>query len=80
MLLTDEEKKSYSCPLLHSRDYDCWLDREETEQLHVDVLRPFESGAVKMHEANTKVNYVRNNGPEPMRQGEYAAESGQLPL
>jgi putative SOS response-associated peptidase YedK len=66
--------------ILHSRDYDRWLDGEETEQLPLDLLRPFESSAMVMHEANPKVNNVRNNGPELMRQAEQAAESGQLPL
>lgn len=64
--------------ILHSRDYDRWLDRGETEQLPLDLLRPFESDAMEMHEANPKVNNVRNNGPELMRQAEHAAESGQL--
>ena len=66
--------------ILHPRDYDRWLDREETEQLPLDLLRPFESDAMEMHEANPKVNNVRNNGPELMRQAAQAAESGQLPL
>ena len=66
--------------ILHSRDYDRWLDREETEQLPLDLMRPFESEAMEMYEANPKVNNVRNNGPELMRQAAQAAESGQLPL
>jgi putative SOS response-associated peptidase YedK len=66
--------------ILHSRDYDRWLDREETEQLPMDLLRPFESDAMEMREANPKVNNVRNNGPELMRHAERAAESGRLPL
>jgi putative SOS response-associated peptidase YedK len=66
--------------MLHAQDYDRWLDREETERLPLDLLRPFESEAMEMHEANPKGNNVRNNGPEVMRQAESAAESGQLPL
>jgi putative SOS response-associated peptidase YedK len=66
--------------ILNSRDYDRWLDRDETERLPLDLLRPLESEALEMHEANLKVNNVRNNGPELMRQAEQAAESGQLPL
>ena len=31
--------------ILHPRDYDRWLDREETELLPFDLLRPFESEA-----------------------------------
>ena len=66
--------------ILHSRDYDRWLDREETEQLPLDLLRPFESDAMEMHEANPKVNNVRNTGPELLQKAEIAAESGELPL
>lgn len=50
--------------ILHSRDYDRWLNREETERLPLDLLRPFESEEMEMFEANPKVNNVRNNGPE----------------
>ncbi len=66
--------------ILHSRDYDRWLDREETARLPLDLLRPFESEAMEMHEANPKVNNVRNTGPELLERAEVAAESGQLPL
>ena len=61
-------------------DYDRWLDREETERLPVDLLRPFESEAMEMREANPKVNNARNNGPEMLERFLVAAESGQLPL
>lgn len=53
--------------ILYSRDYDRWLDREETERLPLDLLRPFESAEMEMFEANPKVGNVRNNGPELMR-------------
>ena len=66
--------------ILHSRDYDRWLDREETEQLAVDLLRAFESEAMEMRVANQKVNNVRHNGPELLEKSEQASESGQLPL
>ena len=66
--------------ILHARDYDRWLDREETERLPVDLLRPFESEAMEMYEANPKVGNVRNNGPELMRAALEAAENGELPL
>jgi putative SOS response-associated peptidase YedK len=62
--------------ILHPRDYDRWLDREETELSPLDLLRPFESEAMEMREANPKVNNVRNNGPELLQQAEQAAESG----
>lgn len=52
--------------ILHPRDYDRWLDREKPEQLPLDLLRPFESDAMEIHEANPKVNNVRSNGPDLM--------------
>ena len=66
--------------ILHTRDYDRWLDREETEQLPIDLLRPFESEEMEMYEANPKVGNFRNNGPEMMRAAIKAAEDGELPL
>ena len=66
--------------ILHARDYDRWLDREETERLPLDLLRPFESEAMEIYAANPKVGNVRNNGPELMRAALKAAESGELPL
>jgi putative SOS response-associated peptidase YedK len=65
--------------ILHSRDYDRWLDREETERLPIDLLRPYESDEMEMYEANPKVGNIRNNGPEMMRAAK-AAEDGELPL
>ncbi len=35
--------------ILHARDYDRWLDREETERLPFDLLRPFESEEMEMY-------------------------------
>lgn len=66
--------------ILHARDYDRWLDREETERLPLDLLRPFEAEAMEMQEANPKVNSVRNNGPEMLERALAAAEQGVLPL
>jgi putative SOS response-associated peptidase YedK len=66
--------------ILHARDYDRWLNREETEQLPIDLLRPFESEEMEVYEANPKVNNVRNNGPEMMKAAEKAAQEGELPL
>ena len=60
--------------ILHSRDYDRWLDREETELLPLDLLRPYESEEMEVHEANPKVGNIRNNGPEMMRAAAKAAE------
>ena len=66
--------------ILHVRGYDRWLDREETERLPLDLLRPYESEEMDVYEANPKVNNVRNNGPEMMRAAAKAAEDGELPL
>ena len=66
--------------ILHPRDYDRWLDREETERLPLDLLRPLESDEMEMTEANPKVGNVRNNGPELMRAAAAASEAGDLPL
>ena len=66
--------------LRHPRDYDRWLDREQTEQLPVDPLRPLDSDEMEMFEANPKVGNVRNNGPELLRAAVVAAEDGALPL
>lgn len=66
--------------ILHPRDYDRWLDRTATEQLPLDLLRPFDSDAMEMREANQKVNNARNNGPEMLERVLLAAQSGELPL
>ena len=66
--------------ILHPRDYDRWIDREEQERLPIDLLRPFDSEAMVMYEANPQVNNVRNNGPEMLKRAAAAAESGTLPL
>ena len=66
--------------ILRPSDYDRWLDREETERLPIDLLRPFDSEEMEMREANPKVNNTRNNGPEMLERVLLAAESGQLPL
>ena len=66
--------------ILHPRDYDRWLDREETERLPLDLLRPLESEEMEMFAADPKVGNVRNNGPELMRAAAKAAQEGELPL
>ena len=66
--------------ILNSWDYDRWLDREEAERLPLDLLRPYQSQEMEMHEANPKVGNVRNTGPELLRRTTLAAEAGLLPL
>ncbi len=66
--------------ILHPRDFDRWLDREETERLPLDLLRPLDSDEMTMFEAHPCVGDVRNNGPELLRKAAEAAEEGILPL
>ena len=66
--------------ILHARDYDRWLDREETVQSPPDLLRPYDAEEMEVYEASLKVGNIRNNGPEMMRAAVKAAEDGELPL
>ena len=66
--------------ILHPREYDRWLDREETERLPLDLLRPLKSEEMEMFPANPMVGNVRNNGPELMRAAAVATEDGNLHL
>ena len=50
--------------ILHRQDWARWLDRTVTEQLPVDLLRPYESDAMEMKPCNPAVGNVKNNGPE----------------
>jgi putative SOS response-associated peptidase YedK len=47
--------------ILHTRDHDRWLDRDETEHPPLDLLRPFESEEMEMQEANPRVNNNHEN-------------------
>ncbi len=49
--------------ILHPRDYSRWLERD-LERPPVDLLRPFESGAMEAFACNPLVGNVRNNGAE----------------
>jgi putative SOS response-associated peptidase YedK len=50
--------------ILHPKGYARWLSREVTEQPPIDLLRPYESEAMKSWACNPLVGNVRNNGPE----------------
>jgi putative SOS response-associated peptidase YedK len=50
--------------ILHPKDYDEWLDRQEVERPPVHLLRPFESIGMCIYNAHPKVGNVRNQGPE----------------
>jgi putative SOS response-associated peptidase YedK len=66
--------------ILYPSDYDRWLYRDEIERLPVDLLRPFESEAMEMREANPKINNVRNNEPEMLERIDQMTQSGIFPL
>ncbi len=50
--------------ILHPRDYDEWLNREEVERPPVHLLQPFEAENMGVHSAHPKVGNVRNQGME----------------
>jgi putative SOS response-associated peptidase YedK len=50
--------------MVHERDWEEWLDRDETRPAPVHLLRPYESEAMRVDACNTAVGNVRNNGPE----------------
>jgi putative SOS response-associated peptidase YedK len=54
--------------ILRPRDYDRWMQRDETEQPPIDLLRPFDSDEMEMHPANPAEGNYRNNGPEMLRE------------
>jgi putative SOS response-associated peptidase YedK len=54
--------------ILRPRDYDRWMQREESEQPPIDLLRPFDADEMEMHPANPAVGNYRNNGPEMLRE------------
>jgi putative SOS response-associated peptidase YedK len=49
--------------ILHCRDYDRWLSREETERLPLDLLRPFESEGMDMVEGGPPIPNTGRKGP-----------------
>ena len=50
--------------ILLQSDWDRWLDRTPTDQLPIDLLRPYESDAMQAALCNPTVGNVKNNGPE----------------
>ena len=52
--------------ILHPKDYEEWLDRQEVERPPVHLLRPFDNFGMFIHNAHPKVGNVRNQGPEMM--------------
>jgi putative SOS response-associated peptidase YedK len=50
--------------ILHARDWEEWLDRDDSRPAPAHLLRPYESEGMKVELCNTAVGNVRNNGPE----------------
>ena len=51
--------------ILHSRDFDRWLDREfDPTKPPVDLLRPFPADEMEAFEVAKEVGNVKNNGTE----------------
>jgi putative SOS response-associated peptidase YedK len=50
--------------ILHSHDYNRWLNDYNEALPPIDLLRPYESEGMRMTPANRQVGNVRNNGPE----------------
>lgn len=50
--------------VLHPRDWEEWLDRDDSKPAPLHLLRPYDSDAIKVEPCNTAVGNVRNNGPE----------------
>ena len=50
--------------ILHARDWDEWLARDEERPAPAHLLRPYDSDAMELSRCNPLVGNVRNNGPE----------------
>lgn len=50
--------------MVQERDWEEWLDRDETRPAPLHLLRPYDSEAMRLQACNTAVGNVRNNGPE----------------
>ena len=50
--------------ILQPRDYERWLTDYDESKPPIDLLRPFESNAMRMTLASRMVGNVRNNGTE----------------
>ena len=53
--------------ILAEKDWEEWLDRDESRAAPVHLLRPFASEAMKVEACNTAVGNLRNHGPEMLR-------------
>ncbi len=62
--------------ILDPRDFDEWLDRDDTRPAPVHLLRPYDPDAMQLAPCNPAVGNVRNNGPEML----ICPAPGTLPL
>jgi putative SOS response-associated peptidase YedK len=53
--------------ILHTHDFDRWLDREVTDQPPIDLLRPFSADEMEAFEVSKDVENVKNNSPELLK-------------
>ena len=53
--------------ILAEKDWEEWLDRDESRAAPVHLLRPFASEEMKVEACNTAVGNLRNHGPEMLR-------------
>ncbi|MEG9439043.1 SOS response-associated peptidase family protein, partial [Edaphobacter sp. HDX4] len=50
--------------ILHESEYTRWLDRGETHQPPIDLLRPFPADEMEAFEVSKDVGNVKNNSAE----------------
>lgn len=50
--------------IVKSADWQRWLEPGSAEQPPIDLLRPYDSDPMKAWQVGSKINNVRNNGPE----------------
>ena len=50
--------------ILAGKDYERWLDHEETERPPIDLLRPFPAEHMRMWKVSRNVNHTKNNRPD----------------
>jgi putative SOS response-associated peptidase YedK len=50
--------------ILKQKDWDEWLERDDSREPPVHLLRPYDADGMKAVPCNTLVGNVRNNGPE----------------
>jgi putative SOS response-associated peptidase YedK len=59
--------------ILHSKDFERWLSRDNPERSPIDLLRPFPADEMEAFEVSKDVGNVRNNSPELLNSAEAVA-------